>query len=305
MPETAEALRNFNRFYTRRIGVLDRSYLKSRFSLPEARLLYELAQKPGQPSVIADGLDMDRGFVSRIMQRFQRDGLVRIAKGEPDRRSQTVSLTIKGRIAFRDIDLSAARLAAKLVDTLPPGDRAALTASLSAARLYLGDGNLGDPVLRHLQTGDIGWITMRQGQVYTAEYGWDGSYEALVAEILGRFASAFKPGREQAWIAEQSAMITGSVFLVEEDAITARLRLLFVEPAARGHGLGRNLIRSCTEFAKDSSYSRIVLWTQSMLGAARHLYQSEGYRMIASEPHHSFGHDLVGETWELRLDGNH
>ena len=303
MPDASAAIRRFNRFYTREIGVLEGSLLQSGFSLAEARILYELGQTPEiAATAIGEKLNLDRGYLSRILQAFQRKRLISRKTDAADRRRSHLSLTEKGRNAFRQLDRRSSRAAAGMIAGLPPGAVFALLGAMETIQEVLAK-NVSAPnyVLRRDRVGDLGHIASRQGLIYEQEYGWDKTYEALAAKILSEFVGRNDAVNERAWIAESRGAILGSVYLMKEDAETARLRLLYVEPQARGLGLGKKLVSECTEFARGSGYKRIVLWTQSSLTAARKLYVNEGYELIKQEPHHSFGKDLVGETWQLML----
>lgn len=299
-------IRAFNRFYTRKIGLLGESFQGSGLTLPEARVLYELAQGQTTATALRQALAMDRGYLSRILKGFQRRGLVRRTKDRRDARSSILALSGRGLMKFARLE---SETRAGLRSLLQGVRKEALPQLLDAMALIergfakpADDAPAGDEVsLRDLRPGDIGWIAHRQGLLYAAEYGWDMGYEALVAKILGAFQANFDAARERAWIAEYRGQVVASVFLVRENEETARLRLLYVEPFMRGSGLGRRLVRQCTEFSREASYRKIVLWTQSNLAAARALYAAEGYELRKAEAHHSFGADLIGETWELVL----
>jgi DNA-binding MarR family transcriptional regulator/predicted GNAT family acetyltransferase len=303
MPDVSHAIRQFNRFYTREIGVLDGNLLQSGFSLAEARILYELAQTPEiSATEIGEKLNLDRGYLSRMLRAFQRKRLVSRKTDPADRRRSHLFLTDKGRATFAQLDRRSSEAAAGMIANVPPAAVNALLAAMETIQRVLARHTTKpDYVLRRDRVGDLGLIASRQGLIYEQEYGWDKSYEALAAKILSEFVGRNDAVYERAWIAESHGAILGSVYLMKEDAETARLRLLYVEPQARGLGLGKKLISECTEFARGSGYKRIVLWTQSSLTAARKLYVGEGYKLIKQEPHHSFGKDLVGETWQLLL----
>ena len=303
MSDASHAIRQFNRFYTREIGVLDGNLLQSGFSLAEARILYELAQTPKIAATeIGEKLNLDRGYLSRMLRAFQRKRLISRQTDATDKRRSFLSLTEKGRTTFAQLDRRSSEAAAGMIANLPPGSVNALLGAMETIQSVLAK-NTDKPnyVLRRDRVGDLGLIASRQGLIYEQEYGWDKSYEALVAKILSEFVGRNDAVNERAWIAESHGAILGSVYLMKEDTETARLRLLYVEPQARGTGLGKKLVSECTEFARGSGYKRIVLWTQSTLTAARKLYVNEGYKLIKQEPHHSFGKDLVGETWQLVL----
>lgn len=303
MPDPSAAIRRFNRFYTREIGVLDGNLLQSGFSLAEARIIYELAQAPQiSATEIGEKLNLDRGYLSRMLRAFQRKRLISRKTDAADRRRSHLSLTEKGRTAFRHLDRRSSEAANSMIADLPPGAVNALLAAMETIQGVLEKTTAPpDFILRRDRVGDLGHIASRQGLIYEQEYGWDKTYEALAAKILSEYVGRNDAVNEHAWIAESYGAILGSVYLMKEDAETARLRLLYVEPQARGLGLGKKLVEECTAFARAAGYKRIVLWTQSTLTAARKLYVNEGYNLIRQEPHHSFGKDLVGETWEMKL----
>jgi DNA-binding MarR family transcriptional regulator/GNAT superfamily N-acetyltransferase len=303
MPDVSNAIRRFNRFYTREIGVLDGNLLRSGFSLAEARILYELGQTPEIAATeIGEKLNLDRGYLSRILQAFQRKRLISRKMDATDKRRSHLSLTEKGRTTFGQLDKRSSQAAAGMIANLPPSAVSALLGAMETIQGILAkNASTPDYVLRRDRVGDLGLVASRQGLIYEQEYGWDKTYEALAAKILSEFVGRNDAVNERAWIAERHGAILGSVYLMKEDAETARLRLLYVESQARGLGLGKKLVSECTAFAREAGYKRIVLWTQSSLTAARKLYVNEGYKLIKQEPHHSFGKDLVGETWELVL----
>jgi DNA-binding MarR family transcriptional regulator len=303
MPDASAAIRHFNRFYTREIGVLDGDLLQSGFSLAEARILYELAQTPEIAATeIGEKLNLDRGYLSRILRFFQRKRLILRKTDATDRRRANLSLTEKGRTTFGQLDKRSSQAAAGMIAGLPPGAVNVLLGAMESIQGILANKTEGpDYILRRNRVGDLGLIASRQGLIYEQEHGWDKSYEALVAKILTEFVERNDAVNERAWIAEKHGTVLGSVYLMKEDADTARLRLLYVEPHARGSSLGKKLVSECTAFARQAGYKRVVLWTQSSLTAARKLYVKEGYELIKQEPHHSFGKDLVGETWQLDI----
>jgi DNA-binding MarR family transcriptional regulator/GNAT superfamily N-acetyltransferase len=303
MSEPTQAIRQFNRFYTREIGVLNGNLLQSGFSLAEARILYELAQASNlAASEIGERLGLDQGYLSRMLRAFQKQRLITRKVDASDRRRSPLALTEKGREAFGELNRRSSEAASRMIERLPPVKRASLLEAMKTIEGVLGkgDGTAGYS-LRRDRVGDLGLIASRQGQIYADEYGWDKTYEALVAKILAEFVQRNDTTRERAWIAEQHGVVLGSVYVMKENDETARLRLLYVEPHARGLGLGKRLVAECTSFARAAGYKRMVLWTQSTLTAARKLYVSEGYKLVKEEPHHSFGKDLVGETWEMGL----
>lgn len=303
MPDASAAIRRFNRFYTREIGVLDGNLLQSGFSLAEARILYELAQTPEiAASEIGEKLNLDRGYLSRMLRAFERKRLISRKTDTSDKRRSHLSLTEKGRATFGQLDRRSSEAAASMIASLPPSAVNALLGAMDTIQGILAKHTAKpDYILRRDRVGDLGLVASRQGVIYEQEYGWDKTYEALVAKILVEFVGRNDTVNERAWIAERHGTILGSVYLMKEDVETARLRLLYVEPQARGLGLGKKLVSECTAFARVAGYKRIVLWTQSTLTAARKLYVGEGYQLMKQEPHHSFGKDLVGETWQLVL----
>jgi DNA-binding MarR family transcriptional regulator/N-acetylglutamate synthase-like GNAT family acetyltransferase len=304
--QSVEAVRRFNRFYTRRIGVLEEGLLRSPFSLTEARVLYEIAHRD-QPTAAGLGkeLGLDPGYLSRLLRGFERRGLIVRRPSSRDGRESLLALTDSGRAAFGRLDRAAREQIGMLLQALPAGGRRRLVGAMAAIETLLGAGPAATApyVLRPPQPGDLGWIVHRHGALYAEEYAFDDQFEALVAEIVAAFARGHDPKRERCWIAERDGVPVGSVLLVRESDAVAKLRLLLVEPEARGLGIGARLVQECERFARRVGYARITLWTNSVLGAARRLYQNAGYRLIHEEPHHSFGQDLIGETWELILGG--
>jgi DNA-binding MarR family transcriptional regulator/GNAT superfamily N-acetyltransferase len=297
------AVRAFNRFYTRQLGVLGQRLLESPFSLSEARVLYELAHRDGVAArEIGTELDLDPGYLSRIVQKFSDDGLITRKPLAADRRQYQLSLTAKGRQAFARLDRSSHEDVAKMLRPLSEADRRRLTAAMATIEDLLGSACAPKAAtLREPRPGDMGWVVQSHGARYASEYGFDSSFEALVAEIAAKFLNSFDASRERCWIAEIDGAPVGSIFLVRHDDEVAKLRLLLVEPAGRGHGVGRRLVGECIAFARACGYRRITLWTQSILTAARKIYQDAGFVLVASEPHRSFGQSLIGETWEMKL----
>jgi DNA-binding MarR family transcriptional regulator/GNAT superfamily N-acetyltransferase len=299
------SIRRFNRFYTRAIGTLQEGLLESPLSLPEARVLYEIASR-NQPtaSEIAAALKMDLGYLSRILSTFTARKLI-IRKTSPnDARQTLLSLTKAGQQQFATLDRRSKQQIKQMVQPFTTEQRSRLVAAMNSIQSLLGDTSSPEPyILRPHRPGDMGWVVARHGALYAQEYGWDQRFEALVARITADFIDHFDPLRDRCWIADRSGESLGCVFLVKDPKLTdtARLRLLLVEPGARGLGLGRTLIQECTRFARHSGYRKITLWTNSVLDAARHLYQCEGYSLVSEEPHYSFGKNLVGQHWELAL----
>ena len=296
-------VRAFNRFYTRQLGVLGQKLLESPFSLSEARVLYELAQADGAAAKeIGAALDLDPGYLSRIVQKFADDGLITRKPLPNDRRQYQLHLTAKGRQAFARLDRSSQDDVTRMLRPLSETDRRRLTAAMTTIEGLLGTAHAPAPaILREPRPGDMGWVLQSHGARYASEYGFDSSFEALVAEIAAKFLHSFDASRERCWIAELDGAPVGSVFLVRHDDEVAKLRLLLVEPAGQGHGLGRRLVAECIAFARACGYRKITLWTQSILTAARKIYQDAGFVLVASEPHRSFGQNLIGETWEMTL----
>ena len=310
-----EALREFNRFYTRRIGVLHEGLQDTKFSLTESRLLWELAHRGGTTAAtLARELDLDAGYLSRLLSGLKQRRLVKTLRSKDDGRQFLLTLTATGRKAFAPLDERSRNAVGALLAALSEPQQQALLQALATIERLLGDTPRAAPppaafILRPHRPGDIGWVTSRHGALYAQEYGWGMGFEALVGQIASRFIEQFDAAHEACWIAERDGANIGSVFLVQaRDEATnapepgvAQLRQLLVEPAARGLGLGAALVGECERFARRSGYRTIRLWTNSVLTAARGIYQKAGYRLVATEAHHSFGHDLVGETWELDL----
>lgn len=296
-------IRAFNRFYTRKIGVVD-GIASSPFSLAEARVLYELAHRE-QPTAtdIRKELGLDAGYMSRILGEFERRKLVTREQSKTDERQKFLSLTTKGRKAFAPLDERSNRDAAAMLEQLSPTERKRFIAAVETVRRLLGDTR--EPsvpyLLRPHRPGDMGWIVHRQAILYAEEYGWDETYEALAAEIVAQFIRNYDPKRERCWIAEKDGARVGAVFVAKASDEVAKLRLLHVESETRGLGIGKRLVEECVRFARQTGYQKITLWTQSILHAARHLYEQAGFHVVQEEQHHSFGKDLTAETWELRL----
>ncbi|MDP1866865.1 MAG: helix-turn-helix domain-containing GNAT family N-acetyltransferase [Bradyrhizobium sp.] len=298
------AVRAFNRFYTRKLGVLDQQLLKSPFSLSEARVLYELAHREDAAAKeIGIELGLDPGYLSRIVQKFDEDGLITRKPLPSDRRQYRLGLTARGRQAFAKLERSSHDDVAALLAALPGSDRGRLVGAMAAIERLLGENSVPPPpaILRDPRPGDMGWVVQSHGALYAREYGFDSSFEGLVAEIAGKFLTSFDASRERCWIAELDGVQVGSVFLVRQSDDVAKLRLLLVDPAGRGQRLGQRLVGECIAFAQACGYRRITLWTQSILIAARRIYQDQGFVLVDTEPHRSFGQSLVGETWEREL----
>lgn len=296
------AIRRFSRFYTRQIGLLEEGLHRSPFSLTEGRVLYELAHREGlTASELGRDLALDAGYLSRILKTFEAKGLVTRMPAAHDGRSTTLALTRAGREAFAPLDRASQTAVTSLIAPLSPGERRRLTAAMAGIEALLGDAPDGPFTLRPHRVGDIGWVTHRQAVLYSREYGWDETFEALVAEIGADFLRTADARRERAWIAERRGEIVGSVFLVRQSDEIAKLRLLYVEPDARGLGIGRTLVEACVAFAREAGYGTVTLWTNDCLVSARRIYEAAGFTLAAEERHHSFGHDLVGQNWNLAL----
>jgi DNA-binding MarR family transcriptional regulator/GNAT superfamily N-acetyltransferase len=302
--ERIAAIRRFNRFYTQRIGVLREGLHESPFSLAEARVLYELAHRPPvTASALAKDLALDPGYLSRILRRFAAQGLIERSRSEADGRQSFIALTDSGTAAFAPLDHASREEIGTLLAPLAEPEQRRLVEAARSIEALLGErAPQAEPyLLRPHRPGDMGWVVHRHGVLYAEEYGWDERFEALVAEVAAAFIKNFDARRERCWIAEKDHAVVGSVFLVRKSDEIAKLRLLFVEPDARGLGIGRRLVEECIRFARGAGYRRITLWTNSCLLAARGIYERAGFALVASEPHRSFGHDLVGETWERDL----
>ncbi|MER5914048.1 bifunctional helix-turn-helix transcriptional regulator/GNAT family N-acetyltransferase [Streptomyces sp. NPDC001982] len=307
---TVQDIRAFNRFYTNVIGALDYGrHLYAPYTLTESRVLYELAHAPRTD--VADlraELSLDAGYLSRILNKFEQDGLVQRAPSEKDPRRRRISLTPRGREAADLLDERARETVGSLLGTVAPGDRDRLAEAMRTIRGILGDGRApgpGDVVLREPGPGDLGWIVQRNAALYAAEYGWNTDYEGLVARIVADFAEDHDPHLERVWIAELNRRAVGCVMCVRDDTpATARLRLLLVEPEARGLGIGDRLVEAVIDFARGVGYRDLVLWTNDILASARRIYQRHGFVLIAEKPHRSFGRDLVGQDWRLDLHGS-
>jgi DNA-binding MarR family transcriptional regulator/GNAT superfamily N-acetyltransferase len=305
------AVRRFNRFYTQRIGVLREHLLDSPFSLTSLRILYELAHwptrdEPPSAAVLADRLTLDAGYMSRILRSFEERGLVRKQRSAADGRRKSLALTDRGRREFARFDARSQAEVGALLAKLDVAAQARLIHAMQTLGGLLGDAPARSRVaeacvLRPPRAGDMGWVIHRHGALYAQEYGYDQRFEALVAQVAAQFVLRFQPARERCWIAELGGEVVGSVFLVRKTKTTAKLRLLLVEPRARGLGIGRRLIEECIRFARDVGYRRLTLWTQRELEAARQLYTQAGFMRVGEEPHESFGKRLVAETWELAL----
>jgi len=299
-----DGIRRFNRFYTQKIGVLDEGLLDSKLTLTEVRVLYELAHRD-RPTAAEVGRDLglDRGYLSRLLRGLTERGLVEKGRADGDGRRQQLALTGRGKRAFEPLDRRAREQVAEWLGRLSAADRGRLLASMRTIEALLGDApaTRSPYLLRPPQPGDLGWVVHRHGVLYAQEYGWDQRFEALVAGIVASFVAEHDPARDRAWIAELDGEVVGSVFLVKKSKTVARLRLLLVEPRARGLGIGARLVEECIRFARQVGYRTITLWTNSVLHSARRIYEAHGFQLVDEAPHQQFGDGLVGQTWELDL----
>ena len=296
-------VREFSRFYTRRLGTLDEGLLETPWSLTEARVIFELAQAPSTDmAALRTSLALDSGYLSRLLAKFDAAGLIARTASAVDGRRQALALTAAGKRLFRTLNERSNKQVAALLAPLPEPAQEALVGAMRTVMRTLDERSAAPAVvLRGLRPGDLGWIVQRHGEVYAREYGWTQSFEALVARIVADYLDRQLPGRENAWIAEVDGQRAGCVFCVRKDDETAQLRILLVEAWARGHGLGARLVDECIRFARDGGYRKLVLWTNDNLVAARRIYLAAGFELVSEESHHSFGKDLVGQFWELRL----
>jgi DNA-binding MarR family transcriptional regulator/N-acetylglutamate synthase-like GNAT family acetyltransferase len=304
MDRRIEAVRRFNRFYTRQIGLLEERLWNSTLSLTEGRVLYELAhrEKPVARDVGKELL-LDPGYLSRVLRSVERRGLVTRVASKEDGRESLLSLTRRGRGLFKQVNARSQHQTGAMLRNLTAGDQQRLLEAMGTVEALLGAPKTSkEPyMLRTHQPGDMGWVVHRQGLLYWEEYGYNEDFEALCAKIVAEFILNFDPKRERCWIVEREGEIVGSVFLVRHSRDAAQLRLLLVEPAARGMGIGKRLVEECIRFARQAGYRKITLWTQSELRAARHIYRKTGFSLMRKKAHHSFGKDLVAETWERKL----
>ncbi|KAA6458615.1 GNAT family N-acetyltransferase [Acidobacteria bacterium AB60] len=312
-PSTA-AFRRFNRAYTRFLGTLNDHYLRTDYSLAEGRVMYELAARnPMQAKEIAEALGLDPGYLSRILRKLERSGLVARSTSTQDKRAANLTLTAQGREALATLNTRADEQAHALLANLAPEERAQFEKALNTIEKTIRDAPaLGSPVpvstspvaLRTHRPGDMGAIVQMEGAGYVEQFGWNGDFEGLVARITADFLDRYDPSCERCWIAERDGVHLGHIFLVKhpDQPGVAKLRLLYVDPVARGLGIGQKLVNECVQFARSCGYKKITLWTQSILSSAHRLYQAAGFRLVKEEPHHSFGNDLTGQTWELELN---
>ena len=299
-----EEVRRFNRFYTQQIGVLREGLLHSPYSLTEVRVLYEISRREETTAAeLGKDLGIDAGYMSRILRDFVRKGLVEKRPSKSDGRQSLLRLAKKGQKEFATLNARQDEEVGAMLNNLSPEDQARLIESMQTLQGILGS----QPeqkvpyILRPHHPGDMGWIVHRHGVLYAQEYGWDEYFEALVAQVVADFIKNYEPKRERCWIAERNGEVVGSVFLVKKSKTVGQLRLLLVEPKARGLGIGKRLVDECIRFARQVGYRKIMLWTNDVLDAARHIYEQAGFRLVKEEAHHSFGHDLVGQNWELTL----
>lgn len=303
--ERIRAMRQFNRMYTRQIGALREGLLHTPYSLTEARVIFELAQRDDlTASALCRELGLDAGYLSRVLARFEQKGLLDKVRSEADGRQRLLRLTAEGRATFDVLNQRSHDELADLLGELSEADQRRLLEAIQTIEGVFDKGlKYAEPfVLRPHEAGDMGWVVHRHGALYAREYGWNAQFEALVAQVVADFITQFDPDRDRCWIAEMDGEIVGSVFVVHKDEETAKLRLLLVEPTARGLGLGTRLVEECIRFAQRRGYRKLTLWTNSVLVDARRIYERAGFQLVAEDPHHSFGHDLIGETWDLPLE---
>ncbi|HEV2010422.1 MAG TPA: bifunctional helix-turn-helix transcriptional regulator/GNAT family N-acetyltransferase [Candidatus Limnocylindria bacterium] len=297
-------VRGFSRFYTRQVGLLRDGYLESPFSLTEARVLYELTNREHAVAAeLTKELGLDAGYLSRILASFRRRGLMEKRPSAEDGRRSELRLTKRGRTVFASLDARARDDIGTQLARLAVPDQERLVGAMATVERLLGEPRPSGAsyVLREPRSGDYGWVVQRHGAIYAEEYGWNEEFEALVAGIVGKFVEDIDPKRERCWIAERDGENVGCVFAVRESAKVAKLRLLLVEPSARGLGIGKRLVDECIAFSRAAGYTKLRLWTNGVLRVARHIYEEAGFELVAEDSHHSFGKDLVGETWDLKL----
>lgn len=301
------AVRRFNRFFTRRLGVLREGLLHTPYSLTESRIIYEIANRDQVIAAdLAKDLGLDPGYLSRILDRLEQNGLIRKVPSPSDGRQRLLRLTPEGEEAAALLDRRSREEIGEMLGNLSEQDQYRLIQAMNTIEQLLGEGlKYSEPyVLRQHEPGDMGWIVHMHGRLYAEEYGWDERFEALVAQICSDFIRGYNPDRERCWIAEMDGQVVGSVMVVQESEDTAKLRLLLIDPRARGLGLGKRLVDECIRFARRKGYKKLVLWTNHVLVAARNIYQKAGFVKVKEEPHRNFGPELIGETWELELQGS-
>lgn len=298
------AVRHFNRFFTRQIGVLREGLLHSPYSLTEARIIFELANRSNlTASDLCNELGLDAGYLSRILNKLERQNLIEKTRSDDDGRQRLISLTTAGQNAFSLLDKRSNDEVSEMLSELSEGDQIRLIDAMHTIEAILDHGfKYAEPFyLRHHEPGDMGWIIHQHGLLYHQEYGWDESFEALVAQICADFINNYNSQKERCWIAEMQGEQVGSIFCVKASEDVAKLRLLLVAPKARGLGLGTRLVKECIRFARRSGYKKLTLWTNDVLVEARKIYEKNGFKLVGEEPHHSFGHDLIGQNWDLIL----
>jgi len=302
LEERAEKVRQFNRFYTKLIGVLHEHLLESEYSLTEVRILYELASQSALTSAdLCRMLDLNAGYVSRVIGGFEKKGLLTKSRSTGDARATQLELTDKGRQTFQPLNDASREEVMAMLRQLSGPQQEQLVRAMGQIQGLLGEPETASYLLRDPQPGDMGWIVHRQGLLYSQEYGWNADFEALVAEIVAKYVQAFDPRSDRCWIAEKDGQVVGSIFVVRQDETTAKLRLLYVDANTRGLGIGHRLVDECMRFARQAGYKKIMLWTNSVLIDARRIYEKAGFQLVKEEAHHSFGKDLIGQTWALDL----
>jgi len=301
--EQVEAVRSFNRFYTAIVGLLRDGLLRSPYSLTEARVIFELAQRDATEVVdLRRSLDLDAGYLSRILARFETDGLVAKQRSSSDGRRQVIRLTAQGRKTFKMLDHRSSKEIEAMLAGLTDEEQRRLIGAMGAIQEILqGPRQTPSYVIRPPRPGDFGWVVHRHGVLYSEEYGWDETFEALVARIVADYVDQHDVRREAVWMAEVDGEPVGCVFCVKKNVRTAQLRLLLVEPQARGMGIGARLVQECMDFARRAGYAEMTLWTNDVLDDARRIYERAGWKLVEEDRHHSFGHDLVGQNWRVSL----
>ena len=303
--EKIAVVRQFNRFLTRNIGVLREGLLHSPYSLTEGRIIYEIASAGNLIAAdLSKELGLDPGYLSRMLDRLEQKGLLEKIRDESDGRQRILQLTAEGKKVFSLLDSRSREEVAEMLNRLSTQEQSNLIQAMYTIEQLLEDGlKYAEPYfLRQHEPGDMGWVIHMHGRLYAKEYGWDEHFEAFVAQICSDFIRQYKPSRERCWIAEIGGQIVGSIFVVKETDEVAKLRLLIVDPKARGLGLGKRLVDEAIRFARRMGYKKLVLWTNNVLVIARNIYKNAGFELVEQKPHHSFGHDLIGEHWELSLE---